>query len=523
MKFDILEQINGKISSNTKICFTSGIITGCLTHFYMLSNKLLNWDDANNLASFGSGDYLGRWLLKYIHPLGGIYSIPAVHGFLLILMLSISAAVIADIMQLKSKTAAVLTPIVLLTFPSVACTMTFMFMAHTSGMGILMACVAVWLLRRYKYGFLPCGILLVFVLGTYQSYISFAITLMLMGMICDIMHGRKTVEVVKNGILCAVILIVSVLIYMWLSHVIYSNLDNETYGGIGDMGHIALSQMPILIGRCYKRFLEYFLWKPFAFVTKTAQTANIIICILAFVLFGILSVTKRLYKDVGKFVLLIVVCAFVPFGAAFVYFMAPEVDYSMLMLYSYALIYVIVIAMLDYCISEWESTDPAQKRVCYARYGVVFITIAAVCVSGYTDYLLTNRAYLRTHIAIERVQSYFNRILATVESTEGFTEGEAVAILGEFNYKDNPSTVEIDLFDSEELRVMSGVALENGLITSGVRDNFIKIFNGYETVTLDEDAKQAIMATDEYKNMPPYPQKGCVRRFPGIWVVKLCY
>ena len=96
MKFDILEQVNGKISSNTKICFTSGIITGCLTHFYMLSNKLLNWDDANNLASFGSGDYLGRWLLKYIHPLGGIYSIPAVHGFLLILMLSISAAVIAE-------------------------------------------------------------------------------------------------------------------------------------------------------------------------------------------------------------------------------------------------------------------------------------------------------------------------------------------------------------------------------------------------------------------------------------------
>lgn len=70
MKFDLLAQLNNKIPKRTKICFISGIIIGWLTHFYMFSHKLVNWDDINSFNSFGSGDYLGRWFLKYIHPWG---------------------------------------------------------------------------------------------------------------------------------------------------------------------------------------------------------------------------------------------------------------------------------------------------------------------------------------------------------------------------------------------------------------------------------------------------------------------
>ena len=132
-----------------------------------------------------------------------------------------------------------------------------------------MVCVAVYLFRKYKWGFVPATAMLVCVLGTYQSYISFAITLMLMGMICDLINGKKFPEMLKHGILCVLVLGVSVVIYMVLSHLIYPNIDQETYGGVGNMGKIALSEMPKLIGRCYKRFLEFFLWKPFAFVTKS--------------------------------------------------------------------------------------------------------------------------------------------------------------------------------------------------------------------------------------------------------------
>lgn len=522
MELDIFALLNKRIAKHTKICFLTGLLVGWVTHFYMLTHKLVNWDDINNLSSWGSGDYLGRWFLKYIHKLGSGHSIPAVNGVIFIVCLSVSACIILEIVQIRSTVGAVLTPMVLLTFPSVVSTMTFMFMAHTSGIGILMVCVAVYLLRRYRFGWLPCGVLLIFALGTYQSYISFAITLMLMGMISDIFHGKKFAEVLKHGILCVAVLGVSVLLYMKLSHIIWPNIDNETYGGVGNMGKIAIREMPRLIGRCYKRFLEYFLWKPFAFVSKVARRANVITCILAFLLFGTLTVQRRLYRDILTFLMLIVVCLFMPMAAAFIYFMAPEVDYSMLMLYAYALVYVEVLALLEYCMQDWgelKNSKPWQRA---AAQGAVLVTAVTIFVSCYTDYLLTNRAYLRTDLATERVKAYFTRVILMAESTEGFQSGDGITILGEFHYRDNPSSVELDVMDSEDLRELSGVALENGLITSGVRDRFIRTFVGYEPAPLDGEQKSALMDTETYRNMPVYPESGCVEKINDVWVVKMC-
>jgi len=288
------------------------------------------------------------------------------------------------------------------------------------------------------------------------------------------------------------------------------------------MGQIELAQVPILIARCYKRFFEFFIWKPFAFMTGAKQAANICVCLLAVVLFVTLVIKKKIYQDKWKLALLFVVCGFVPLAAAFIYFMAPEVDYSMLMLYSYALIYVLVLALLEYCLREWGSAfliDGIKKHI---YYFIAIVTIMAVSLSCYTDYLLTNKAYLRTDLATQRVTSYFNRVIAYVESADGFEAGDEITILGEFYYKDNPSSVEIDVLDAEDLRTLDGVALENGLITSGVRDNFIKIFVGYEMADLSDKEKKEIMETSAYQAMSVYPSQGSVKKIGDVWVVKMC-
>lgn len=522
MKFDLLAQLGKKIPKHTRVCFLSGVLIGWLNHFYMLTNKLMNWDDANSLSQWGRGDSLGRWFLKYIHRVGGRHSVPAVHGFLFILFLALSACLVLEIVQIKSTTAAILVPALMMTFPSAVSTMTFMFVAHTSGIGIFMVCLAVYLLRKYRFGWLPCMVMLVCVLGIYQSYISFAITLMLMGMVADLINGKKFPEMLRKGIVCVIVLGVCVLVYMKLSHIIYPNLDNETYGGVGNMGRIAVSEMPRLAARCYKRFLEYFLWKPFDFVTKTAQHTNQITCVLAVLLFVVVSIQRKLYQDLLSYLLLVLYCLFLPLAAAFIYFMAPEVNYSMLMLYAYVLVYVMVLALLEYCMQDWEHADMRAVWQQVAQWGIVIVTTLTMVISCYSDYLLTNKAYLRTNVATERVKSYFNRVIVMVEAQEGFQVDDKVTVLGEFHHKDNPSSVELDIFDSEDLRELSGVALENGLITSGVRDNFIRTFLGYETAALDWSEKDEIMATDEYRQMSIYPQEGCVQKIHGVWVVKMC-
>lgn len=520
MDFDLLNQIKSKLPQHIRLCISSGLIVGLITHFYMLTHKLPNWDDINAINMYGSGDYLGRWFLKYIHPIGTKYSIPAVHGFLMILILVFAACFVLEILNLKSATAAILVPALMVTFPSVACTMTFMFMAHTSAIGIFMICLAVYLLRKYRFGWIPCTILLICSLGIYQSYISIGIALMLMGMLVDLLEGKEFKEVFKNGGLYVIVLAIAVFVYMQLCHVIYPTIDNETYGGIGNMGDIALTEMPTLIARCYKRFLEYFIWKPFAFMSKTMQLCNILTCVLACILGVYLIVVKKMYHKIWETVLFCLVAFFMPLAVAFIYFMAPDVDYSMLMLYAYVMIYVTVVMLWEKTADCWKKQDinGLQKRLAGIGSVVVIVVMIVFC---YSSYLITNKAYFRMELAKDRVSAYLNRIIANIEAIDGYDTSDQVAILGNFYYKDNPSPVEMDLLDSEPLREMSGVALENGLITPAVRDNFIRYYVGFDITEISDARKDELMATQQYQDMPVYPETGSITKIENVWIVKL--
>lgn len=520
MDFDLLNQIRTKMPRHIKLCISSGLIVGLLTHFYMLTHKLPNWDDINAINMYGSGDYLGRWFLKYIHPIGTQYSIPAIHGFLMIFILVLAACLVLEILNLKSTTAAVLVPALMVTFPSVACTMTFMFMAHTSAIGIFMICLAVYLLRRYRFGWLPCTVLFICSLGIYQSYISIGIALMLMGMMVDLLDGKECKEVFKNGVLYVIVLGIAVVIYMQLCHVIYPAIDNETYGGIGNMGNIAIAEMPVLIARCYKRFMEYFIWKPFAFMSQTMQICNILTCVLACILGVYLIVAKKLYRKIWETALFCLAAFFMPLAVAFVYFMAPEADYSMLMLYAYVLIYITVVMLWEQAVGFWNNQK--ENKILNRAAGICSVMVIAVMlVSCYSNYLITNKAYFRMELAKDRVTAYLNRIIANIEAVDGYVTGDEVAILGNFYYKDNPSPVEMDLLDSEPLREMSGVALENGLITPAVRDNFIRYYVGFNITEMSDTRKNELMETQQYQDMPLYPETGSIAKIEDVWVVKL--
>ncbi len=519
---DIFCFINQKIPRHTKICLITGIITGWITHFYMLTNKLPNWDDATNLSTVGSGDYLGRWFLKYIHPFGGGHSIPATNGFLMVVFLTLAACLVLEIIKLKSTTAAILVPMLMVTFPSVSCTMTFMFMAHTSGIAIFMICLGVFLMRRYRFGWIPCIALLICGLGVYQPYISIGIALMLMGMLSDMLNEKDYKETFFKGILCVVVLVVAVCIYMVLCNIVNPDLENETYGGVASMGQIPISDMPVLFARCYKRFLEYFIWKPFAFMSKTMQICNICVCGLACLLGGYLIWAKKLFATIWNGLLFCLLAFFMPLAVAFIYFMAPEVDYSMLMLYAYVLIYVTVIMLWENVCEICKEVEHGSLKYKLTQMGTLVVVVVMV-VSCYSNYLISNVAYFRMDLSKQRVASYFNRILANVENQQGYVAGDAVTILGEFNYRDNPSAVvETNFVDTEILREMSGVALENGLLTAGVRDDFIETYVGFKMADIRWSEKEDIMNSDTYKNMSLYPAEGSIQKIDDIWVVKLC-
>lgn len=520
---EILDKIIGKIPVRMWLCFISSIVCGLLTHLYMLTHKLPNWDDINCFASWGQGRNVGRWFLQYVNPLGGRWSVPAVHGVLAIICLSLTACVIMEILELKRNSSVILISLVMITFPSVAGTMYFMFMVHTYALAVLFMCLSVYLMRRFKYGYLFSIVLIVVSLANYQACVSFSIGLMLMSMLADLLRGKKnSKETLKTGFKYAAVLLISVGLYMILCRIYYPHISEETYGGVGQMGQISILEMPHLIGRCYKRFLEYFLYKPAGYVSPVMQAANILVCTGIGGLFLYHVIARKLYQDLLKGILLVLTAGLIPFALAFIYFMAPDAPHSILMTYAYVLVYVMAVMLTETVLEHWQEKESVSLNVRRVQKAVVLVISLAILTEAYTGYLITNEAYFRSSIAYERTVAFFNRILTNVEQQEGFAYGDKVALLGEFYYVDNPSPIELNSLGDDKFREMSGVALENGLITSGVRDNFIRMYLGFALSPVTDAEKEQIMKTAAFQAMPSYPTAGSIKKIENIWVVKLC-
>lgn len=523
--YGIFDKVMSKIPKRIWFGFVSGITAGLLTHLYMLTHKLPNWDEVNNFSGYGQGVGIGRWFLHYVHYLGGRWSIPMVHGILAIIFLSVSACLISEVFGLRRTSSLIVVSMAMLTFPSVAGTMAFMFTVHTYAMSVMMMCLSIYLIHRYKYGLVPGAVLIICGMGIYQPYVSFAIGLMLGSMLADLLRKKKNgKETLLTGIKYAVVLLASVGIYMIICRLFYPDIAQpDSYGGAGQMGQIAVSEMPRLIGRCYKRFLEYFLLKPFGYVSSSMHCANILVCMGVGILFLYNMISVKFNKDRLAYILCVLVSALIPMALAFVYFMAPVAPFSILMTYAYVLVYAVALMLLEIAADRWQSSKADKKMFSLLRKSVVIVVICSVLLETYTGYLITNEAYFRMSIAYERTAAFFNRILVNVEREEGFVYGDKVAILGEFYYVDNPGPIEIDFMEDNRFREMSGIALENGLITSGVRDNFIRIYLGFELPYIEEAAKAEILASEEYLEMPCYPETGSIKKMGGdTWVVKLC-
>ena len=92
-----------KFAIEYKQVFFVTLFIGIIIHLFVLTNKLLNWDEIGFLFSKGNSYILGRWLLdstRYIFP---NISLPAFNGMISLILLSVISVFIVDILEIKSK------------------------------------------------------------------------------------------------------------------------------------------------------------------------------------------------------------------------------------------------------------------------------------------------------------------------------------------------------------------------------------------------------------------------------------
>ena len=345
-------------------------------------------------------------------------------------------------------------------------------------------------------------------------------------------------SVFLRGVKTFVVLLASVALYSFIARRIFPELDSY------NNRYTYRARLPRLILRAYRWVAEYFILKPWSFVNGFSWALNVISCLL--VAGGVIAwfVKKRLWKQPAAALLYLFLAAAIPLAMGSIIIMAPDASVS---IYQYVILYIH---------HGHAGTEPAEGRrpvfgqgrreysrrrraggarwrgaagkgdACGRRYtpeggksrfrrlpGILslFVTVVLLLV-GYENFVVTNEAYFGWISPMSAPMLTTIGLWSGSRSTEGYHAGDAFALVGEYGLSEPADLLGSYPMDGERFEDLSGVARETGLLTSGVRHNFMKIYIGVKC-GCERGNPGGHPQTEEYQSMPSYLRRAVCRKF----------
>lgn len=502
------------VAEPVQTAFWSACLLGIITHIYIFTNLILNHDSVWRIFYNNDNTASGRWFLKVLSDASTQFQLPVVIGVISILMLALTAGLTVSVLEASNRVTAILISAFLVTFPSVACIFSYMFTADAYFICLFLNTLAVYLAKRYSWGWLPAVVLCALACGGYQAFICYAIGLFLIDCILELFSSeREYKEILKKGIKYIAIVIASLLLYYSILMVItrVRGIALGAYQGISSINLFNikgfLSQIPL----AYKNFALYFKATPYN--TKPYQVIQILFFGCTFGAMLYLAVATRLYREVWRVAFLIIGIGLFPLALNFITVLSVGAQVHALMIYSFVLGFVFSLKLIETAVQKMVISGTS----CWN--GVFLISAALAAMLVWNNFCVSNTAYLRLQVCYENSFALANRIVARIERLDGYSPKLPVAIVGE---------ADRSLYGGIE----GGFSQFNSL--TGTTDKllfspephhrtrvFIEDYIGLHMLPPSKEQKEILKASEEIKELPSYPQEGSVILYNDVIVVKL--
>lgn len=477
----------------------SAWIAGALAYMFVLTNKIVNWDDMQFL--FGKGYTLtsGRWGLDLIEYLLPSYSMPWLWGVFSIFVLSIAVCVMIRIFEIKSKVFQCLLAVNVLAFPSQIGTMLYMFTSSSYAVAFLLATISV---RLYIGGGhkrrLLAIVALICACSIYQAYVAIAASFLVLLLIQKILRGETTVsDIVKQGVSYLVFLVVSLAVYygitMLLLHVSDSELNGWAVRATTDENGVLYRVM-----RAWKLFAAMFVYRDYGLITTTPSWVAHILCgIIAGVLaFGMVLKQKNACRTLLQLALAGVL---MPLSINCLVMLLGENGVHALTLYSFISVYIFVIIVLE---------NIPEKKI---KERLRNLTAAGLVVIAVSNIYTANKAYLKQYLIYENTFSFYETVVTQIQMTEGFDENSKIAIIGNIAQ----DSKYLDMFGEVPIYGLCGFKGE------AISDKVITYYLGVDLNYATDLEKQQLKLDERVKKMSAYPYYGYVQKIDDYIVVKI--
>lgn len=505
-----------------KTAFLSALIACFATHSFMFTNVLVNHDVLGRF--YGNMDYSlsGRWLLQAVTGISTSLDMPWVSGVLSSLYLSLSAALITSLFRVRNIGFAAAIGAMMAMFPAVFAIFVFIYTADEYFLSLLLCCLAIWIARRWKWGFALGAVLLAMSAGIYQAFMAFAAGVLILALLMDALgESRVNLKTFLWRAGCYLIMLAGA--FGLYAAVLQASLHGAvavgrySYVGFNGIAQEGLPRLLALVGGAYQSCYAFFF-------VDSAQYSTLIPALCA-LLAGISLITlgagvwlRKTYCQPWRILFSLLLLVVLPIGAGCMYIISPQGAFPRML---YGLLCFLLLPVL--ALSDAGFLVPKAGGLKVYRV-VSLLTLITLLPINHSYFLLANRCYLREQLIYEHTYAYTVKLSARIESTEGYEPGMRILFLGAFNRNENRPY----MLDGEDSFPIADADIPSAKYLIGMSSYryFAPIFLGeslgaYDEITPDETEEIKALYESELSEMSPYPAANSIQVFDDVVVVLL--
>jgi len=501
-----------KIPKQYKIAFLSTFLIGLLTHMFMFTNILPSWDLIRYSFYYDRSETeLGRWFLKFACIITSPFNSPWINGLFSLLYIAITNCFLMYLFRITKTSTAVIVCSIIVSFPVVAVTFVFIFIADGYMLAMLLSTVAVFLVKKFRLGFIYGGIVLGLATAIYQTYFAFGVVLIILLVVFDILDKKLTNRELRRDLLnylymiliCVAFYAAGLFIAIAVERVTLSN-----YQGISEVSQFSFNNLFRAFWLCIEKFAKSAI-EITGNKTWSYAIVSVIILFSVLIMGIILFMKNKIYKNAFQFIALIGLIAIIPFIMYYYYFLNTETNVYLIMMMPWALLFAACPLLLDRML-------PLVRNKIWLKVSAV--PVLAIIIFIFNCFTVSNIAYLNLARVHESDYAFITKLSNRIEQHPEFSRDATVAIFG--NMYDNPTFNN----ENEAMRYITYIA---GTNTTTFMDGNTHILSALKNIYnynynyADSAECTTISETAEFKEMPIWPHKDCIVMIEGILVVKL--
>lgn len=420
---DLLAFYRDKVKKTWKIAFLSVVIIGLLTHLYKFTNYLPDRDSLLNLYHDQNIVGSGRWFLSIACGIGSYFDLPMVNGVLSILYIALTMVILAELFHMENPVLIILSGGILAAFPGVTETFLYEYTADGYMLAMLLSAAAVYLTRmRDKISwkaYLAAGICLCLSCAIYQTYVSFALILVLCHFMYELLENRWEWKFHLGWALKQVLLYAAAMAayyVIWKVCLAVQQVDMNDYQGISDMGTDLIGTFLAGFPAAVKAVLIFFLqWNVLKFGFTFYSVLNILFLLFCAGIFVTAAIRSGLLGRKPQLLLFgLSLLLFIPCCCIWA-FVSKSILYRPMMLLALAVLYIFVLVLFE----RWASPR-------WANMAAILMTVIVFhfCLMANICYHYLNQCYEQTYaIGI--------RMMLDIEEMDETHDFDRIAVVGD--------------------------------------------------------------------------------------------